>query len=121
MMPLAAVIAPKIGVNVREQESHGLLRGDGGRAHQGDVQKIAYAKPGEVIVRHALVQRVVHRARADLARQDGGDVLPAVLAERGLAVVLGVCKRRLRVVAGGLVDDLVFGAADHEGFCLSHM
>ena len=121
VVALAVVAAVQVRVDVGQQEAHGLLGGDGGCAHEGHVQVVAHAQAREVCGGDALVQGVVHGSAADLSRQDGGDALPAVLADLALAVVFGVVERRLRVSARGLVDDLVRGSADCQDLRLCHV
>lgn len=118
VMALGAVTALVVRVEVRKQEAHGLLGCDGGCAHEGHVQVVAHAQAREVRGGDALVQRVVHAAAADLSRQDGGDALPAVLADEALAVVLRVVERQLGVLSGRAVDERVGLPVNAEALCV---
>ena len=121
VVAFGAVAAAVVRVEVRQEGAHGLLGRHARRAHQRHVDVVSHAQAREVAVGDSLVQRVVHAAAADLSRQDGGDVLPAVLADLALAVVLDVVERRLRVAARDIVDDVEWLAAHDQRLCICHL
>ena len=79
VVPLAAVVAQQVRVDMRDDESHGLLARHAGCVHERHVEVVSNSQAREVVRRDALVERVVDRAAADFIGEQRRDIAPGVV------------------------------------------